>query len=417
MRARIVDSRRQTIRALGVVCRILPALWSVACGDTDARPAQPGPGDGESIVSPQLSLVLGDWSGESGTDFQEIVGAFRDSQAGLLVVGNAGDGTIRFFQMDGEWLGSRGGIGDGPDEFERLGGVFEYRGDSVLAFDPWARRASVWPYEGRGVRWTSPADLPDGLRFPVLRGALRDGRLLWTAEEADDRYDEAGESHFRRVTVFLTSPQGREFLEVGETEGAALYRYRASRFARGLAPFSPQSFAVAADSVVYFGSTLLPRATRFTPSTMQLDSVRFGFPTRAVSPAQVEADLAIRRDEIEREYRRPTPLRDARMAELDLLPYPDSFPAIGAILAGRDGRLWVADYRMPQDGGTQRFPGSARWTAYSFGTDASQSYNFPVTFRLLWADEAVTVGIVQDSLGVEQIVTASVVGGERGSGR
>ncbi len=307
-----------------------------------------------------------------------------------------------------------GGIGEGPDEFERLGAVFRYRGDSLLAFDSYTRRASVWPYEGRGVRWISVADLPADIQFPDLRGALADGRLLWMAQEADDRYDEAGESHLRRMRMFLTSPEGREFEEVGRTEGAAEYRYRLSRFARGMAPFSPLAFALAADSVVYFGWTLRPRAMRFLPDGMLLDSLRFNSARRAVSSAQVETDLAIRRREVERR-RRPSPLQDARLAELDLLPYPDSFPAIGAIVAARDGRLWVADYEPPQDGAGQSFPGSSQWTVYAPWAKAPQRYDFSANVELLWADEAAVVGVAQDNLGVERIVVAPV-GDERGGG-
>ena len=104
----------------------------------------------------------------------------------------------------------------------------------------------------------------------------------------------------------------------------------------------------------------------------------------------------------------PTPLRAARLAELELLPYPDSLPAMGAIVVGRDGRLWVADYVPPQNGAYQDFPGSRRWAAYSELAMKRQAYHFPERFRLFWADEAMAVGVVQDTLDVERIVVAPV---------
>jgi len=394
---------------------ILLALWSISCGDPGARPDSVGPPDSVAFSAPRPLLVLGDWSGDGGTDFQDIVGAFVDREAGVVVIGNSGDGTVRFFNMDGDPRKSLGGIGDGPDEFQRLGGVFEYRGDSVLAFDRWEYRASLWPYEGGRVRWVSIEDLPVDLRFPTLRGSLRDGRLLWTAEAVDDRYDEPGVSHSRLVTVFLTSPEGRGFQAIGETAGAMLYRYRSSRFARGMAPFSPRAFAAADDSVVYFGSTRFPRAMRVSSAGMPLESVRFDSGRRALSLPQKEADLTIRRSQVER--RPPTPLRAARLAELELLPYPDSLPAMGAIVVGRDGRLWVADYVPPQSGADQVFPGSRRWAAYSELARKRQAYHFPERFRLFWADEAMAVGVVQDTLDVERIVVAPVAEEERGGRR
>ena len=400
---------------IGRSASILMAWCSFSCGDSGARPASLDAPDSVALTAPRPVLVLGDWSGDGGTDFQDIVGAFVDREAGVLVVGNSGDGTVRFFSINGDWRKTVGGIGEGPDEFQRLGGVFEYRGDSVLAFDRRRYRASVWPYEWGRVRWVSPEDLPAGLRFPTLRGSLRDGRLLWTAEALDDRYDEPGASHSRLATVFLTSPEGRGFRLVGETAGAMLYRYRSSRFARGMAPFSPRSFAAADDSVVYFGSTRSPRALRVGSTGQQLESVRFDSSRRAVSLEQREADLTIRRSEVER--RPPTPLRAARLAELELLPYPDSLPAMGAIVVGRDGRLWVADYVPPQSGSDQAFPGSSSWAAYSELARNRRAYHFPERLRLLWADEAVAVGVVQDTMDVERIVVVPVPEEDTGGSR
>ena len=402
-------------RIIGSPASILVAWWSISCGDSGARPDSLDTRDSEAFRVPPPVLVLGDWSGDGGTDFQDIVGAFVDRKAEVLVIGNSGDGTIRFFSMNGSFRNRLGGIGAGPDEFQSLGALFEYRGDSVLAFDRWTYRASLWPYEGGRVRWVSIEDLPGDLRFPTLRGSLRDGRLLWTAEAVDDRYDEPGSSHSRLVTVFLTSPDGRGFQTIGETDGAVLYRYRSSRFARGMAPFSPRSFAAAADSVVYFGSTRFPRAMRVSSVGMPLESVRFDSGRRAVLLAQREADLAIRGSEVGRMA--PTPLRVARLAELALLPYPDSLPALGAIVVGRDSRLWVADYVPPQSGADQAFPGSRRWAAYSELPRERQVYHFPERFKLLWADEAMAVGVIQDTLDVERIVVAPVSEEERGGSR
>lgn len=81
---------------------------------------------------------------------------------------------------------------------------------------------------------------------------------------------------------------------------------------------------------------------------------------------------------------------------------------MGAIVVGRDGRLWVADYVAPQNGAYQAFPGSRRWAAYSELAMKRQAYHFPERFRLLWADEAMAVGVVQDTLDVERIVVAPV---------
>jgi len=154
---------------------------------------------------------------------------------------------------------------------------------------------------------------------------------------------------------------------------------------------------------------------RVSSAGTPLESVRFDSGRRPVSLAQREADLTIRRSEVER--RPPTPLRAARLAELELLPYPDSLPAMGAIVVGRDGRLWVADYVAPQRGADQAFPGSRRWAAYSELPRKRQAYHFPERFSLLWADDAMAVGVAQDTMDVERIVVAPVPEKDRGGSR
>ncbi|WP_425152657.1 hypothetical protein [Candidatus Palauibacter sp.] len=118
-------------------------------------------------------MSLGSWSGDGHTDFHDVVGAILDRRAGILVVANGGDATIRTFGLDGGWRRTRGGTGGGPQEFRDLTALFGYRGDSLLAFDERRDEASVWSYADGDVRRIAAPSLPeDSLRYPTLQGAL-----------------------------------------------------------------------------------------------------------------------------------------------------------------------------------------------------------------------------------------------------
>lgn len=62
---------------------------------------------------------------------------------GRLVVLDAGTHQVRFFGSEGQFLTRMGQEGEGPGDFQRLTNVSAFRGDSVLVFDYWLRRASI----------------------------------------------------------------------------------------------------------------------------------------------------------------------------------------------------------------------------------------------------------------------------------
>ena len=95
---------------------------------------------------------LGSWTGEGHTDFYDIAGVVVDRSADALIVANRGDATLRAFTLDGEWRSTQGGVGSGPRELEELTALFEYRGDSLAAYDGERGEVSIWPYAGGDVR-------------------------------------------------------------------------------------------------------------------------------------------------------------------------------------------------------------------------------------------------------------------------
>lgn len=400
-------------------CVVLLATLTapVACHDAGLERAKADPtasfADPAPFRAGSARLTLGGWSGEGQTDFHEIVGVIVDRSAGILVVANGGDATIRTFDLDGGWRSTRGGIGDGPREFRDLTSLFQYRGDSLAAFDEDADVASIWPYSGGKVRRVSAPPLPpDSLRDPRLRGALTDGRLVWSAQARDRQLDEVGASHPEPMVLFVTSAEGTDFVPIARTTGHRYFRYVAGTFQQGRAPFSPRSFVLARDSLVLFGSTEYARVERVSGSGVPLEPIVFSRSSIPVDGTHREWEIARRRAILDRPL--PTSFREGQTAVLEILPFPDSFPALGDIVAGRDGRLWLTNYPPPETNAAQGEEKTAVWSVYAGSGSPGRDIEFRGRFRLYWADEREAAGVLRDELDIEHVAIVPLPSGAGG---
>ncbi len=396
---------------------LVSVALSAGCKDV-----QPG-GAGRSVrpeADPVLlragppRLTLGNWTGDEHTDFYDVASVIVDRRAGILVVANGGDATLRTFGLDGEWRGTRGGTGGGPEEFGELTALFGYRGDSLLAFDERRDEASVWPYAEGDVRRVALPDLPEeGPLYPRLHGALADGRLVWAAEKPYRRADEVGESHPDTMVVFLTSPEGTGFAPVSETLGRRYFSYAGSIYQQGRAPFSPEAFVFPLDTVILFGWTERARAERVSAGGDRLEPIMFSLPSVAVAGAHRAWEVAERRRRLSS---RPLPpsLLEGQTAVLEVLPFPDSFPVLGEVVAGDDGRVWVRGYRPPVTDPARVEAAPALWHVYAGPGGEGRAIAFPAGFDLLWADGEEAVGVVRDAFDVEQVVVVPLPAAARG---
>ena len=87
-------------------------------------------------------LRLGEDTDENAYLFGRIVGLAVDSKDRILVA-DLRPPSVAVFSLDGEWLGSVGGVGEGPGEFVTVGGVFVSPSDSVYVMD--SRLGSGFP--------------------------------------------------------------------------------------------------------------------------------------------------------------------------------------------------------------------------------------------------------------------------------
>lgn len=129
-------------------------------------------------VSGEPTLTIGARGGDPASLFHQVAGVVRLGN-GSIVVADGATGELRFFDQAGRHLLSTGGSGGGPGEFRRMGSIVEVRADSVVIFDHFAARISVFDPEGAFAR-----AIPLGQLFGVTLGwvafgsAPRGGLLL-----------------------------------------------------------------------------------------------------------------------------------------------------------------------------------------------------------------------------------------------
>ena len=67
---------------------------------------------------------------------------------GGIIIADGGSNEVRRFDAEGAHVGSRGGFGEGPGDFDELRAVARRRGDSIAAWDhfphPDRARAKEW---------------------------------------------------------------------------------------------------------------------------------------------------------------------------------------------------------------------------------------------------------------------------------
>lgn len=87
-------------------------------------------------------LRVGEETDDNAYLFGEIWGLAVDSK-GRILVADRQPPSVVVFSVDGEWLGSVGGVGEGPGEYVTVGGVFVSPSDSVYVMD--SRLGSGFP--------------------------------------------------------------------------------------------------------------------------------------------------------------------------------------------------------------------------------------------------------------------------------
>ncbi len=316
-------------------------------------------------------------------EFYRVEGAAFGAVGGI-VVANRGSAQVRFYDEEGRFTGALGADGDGPGEFRRLSGVERYAGDSVVAFDPSARRGTVITASGtlgRVVTFAIPDNtmttpVVDALHVPESGGFFVSATVMPAGRPAPGRVripqlvlatsatgvlqdTVAGMSGFEQYigsTGLIQPPFPR--MSLAAVHGDELY----------VCDGDQPEYAVLAQDGTLRGVVRLPGLSLEVPDPV-LDSIR---------------DALGSKDEFLR-----------GMAEV-LLP---TYPFCSGLLVDALGYVWLErfhhSFRMSDD--------RRSWLVFSPDGAWLGQLDLPANFEAFEVDESRILGVARDSMEVETV--------------
>lgn len=345
------------------------------------------PGEGWTVASEPTVEIGGVGRGEAD-ELYRAWSAVRQSD-GTVVVANGGTGELRFYDA-GRHVRSVGRAGQGPGEFEDLQRVWLLPGDSLLAYDFFPARLSVFSPAGEFVRSIHVRD-PGG-RQVIVRGPLHDGSLLvasapiWGAPETEPGVVRDSVPYYR------TDPSGAVVDTLGWFPSGETFRFATEDGWRltGV-PFARVPVVAVTDDGFHFGPAHDYEIRTYDAAGRLERIVRLPEQRRAVTGADVERFRTDRLERAEREGTRPSMER-----LLSQLPYPDRLPPYDALHVDAAGHLWVADYRAD--------PAAPQiWRVFSPAGSLLGAVELPPRFEPLQIGDDFILGRWTDALDIERI--------------
>ncbi|HEU5207986.1 MAG TPA: 6-bladed beta-propeller [Longimicrobiales bacterium] len=344
-------------------------------------------------TSAEPVLRVGELEGDEAYLFDGIVSlAVLDD--GRFIVANQGDQSLRWFDPNGRFIMERGGAGEGPGEFSRVGDL-TVTGDSVVATDWSGLRFTMFDLDGnigRSTRITGLTEPPSRLyRIPSgdwILGTAGFGVARLGPEVTDGihRYDEPllrvnGDGSGVDTLVMLP---GTEIQITTRGEGFMMTSAPLGRVS---------SYTVLGDELIA-GTADQLRFDVYSAAGALTRSVRAPDVNLALTPEIETAYLAILQERVEQMPEEVRPEAERSLAEMEL---PRVLPAYSSIQAGADSTVWVGSYRV--------VPG---WPQHALVFDAAGEFlgrvELPPSLRVMWIGDGYVWGRESDELGVEYVV-------------
>lgn len=394
-------------RRAGALAALLLAVLAVGCGGgseeaprvtrTDSAGVEIVESAGEGW-SPGSAWELADTPaveiGSAGGPATQQLHRVRDAARlpdGRIVVLNAGSHELRIYGAGGSHLRSVGSEGEGPGEFRSLARL-AVSGDTIHAFDPSARRVSVFLADGTLVR-TFTLERPRERAFPSYVGRLPDGSIAARATDFSDGL-EGGETQVvrRPALFFVHGPDGAPRDSLASFPGQRrLVRRSGNAIQIRTLPFEPRPVAAAGGGRVYLGDGRTHRIDVRSGDGRLLRSLRVDREPAPVTEELREAYVQRQLQEAEDAEER----RSLRRTYADM-PFGERVPAYTDLLVDEVGNLWVEEPMLPGD--------SARtWTVFDSTGALLGPVAMPPRFSLMAAGEDWVLGRRENELGVERV--------------
>ena len=333
------------------------------------------------------------------------VGDVTLSEQGDVYVTQPQESVVRSYDRTGRFLRAIGREGEGPGEFDRIGGL-GWRGDSLWVQDSGNRRISFFGPDLRYVRSVSFTGMGAMTRGrPNIPGyVLADGSVLgyWQAP----LQELVGRTVTDRMVRFTDAGEPLSVLDSVELR----HLFSEVRTATGVT-YGPQPFADSPiQQVAHDGSAIVIVTRTAAPSG---DSAAFGvrridpaghvrlnrrYPYRPVPLPERMADSTL--DAISGRWgvsRRPGAPDAALRRELRKTVYlPRNLPPVTMMVLGRDGTIWLRRERTGEP--------AFRWTVLDSAGEILSELRIPARTMVKYADRTQLWAVEHDSLDVPTLV-------------
>lgn len=342
----------------------------------------------EWALGDEPDLDLGTMGSPGPTEFFQIEAA-RFLPHGGFVVAHRSTEELRFFGVDGAFLGAAGRDGNGPEEFRGLSWVAVW-GDSLLTYDWGNDRISVRDHSGvysRSFRleWISGLLAPSAL--------LDDGTLLTLSvqhmtelEGTGTQLDEGLVSR-HDLTGTLIDSLGRF-----PVMQRVVHREGNRQTTVSLPLSSAADFTARGNGFCYvFGSEFSVGcfdSDGRLRTIVRVDSLR-----RPVTPEDVESTFE-HELQVAREAQN-APREQALLRARPSMTFPEALPAFMEILTDDAGRIWARKYELPGHS-------LAEWWIFDEGTWVGRLRTDPA-FQVMDVREDRLLGVWRDDLGIEHV--------------
>ena len=295
-------------------------------------------------ISPEPDVVIGDDESDENQWFSSVRDAARMSDGSIVAVDQA-TAQIRVYDSAGEHLRTMGGHGEGPGEFQDAYQLWITAGDTIRVGDysPW--RFNLFAPDGEFVRQVQLT--PQFINPSRAGGVLDNGYSvnssdLWFREPdfsvADTLIVEGHDPGGQLVDTLARIPNGMW----GQHDDEALRTYWLPRL------FDAYARVDAGGSTVALAHGLKAEVRVLDDAFNLRLIVRWTEPAREVTGA----DASAWREDYTSNRERPnfSPMAEAYDANIsDERPAADLYPAVSAVMVGRDDRIWVRQYDRPRE--------------------------------------------------------------------
>jgi hypothetical protein len=332
-------------------------------------------------------------------------GGIAVSTHGTIVVTQNQDGTLRFFDPSGKPLGTFGRKGQGPGEFQSMGGL-AWIGDTLLASDSRTRRYTLVAPDRTFVRtvlWMQSVSLPPrpGGEPPRIgpflpRARYGDGSMLITANLATGsaaadwpggekpgtpfiRVDSSGA--FRQLIAWSPRVQCEASFDAGAGPGSGSLVIPFCH--RTLEELSPDG------NVLVFVSGATERPPAFHVSAFRANGETMYSRSVVFQPVAIPKSVA---DSARAARARGSQSQREAATKMQI---PATYPPFARLIVGRDESTWIESYGP----GGERF-----WYVLDNRGIVTGRARVPANVHLMVVSRSTVWGIETDTDGLQSVV-------------